>query len=397
MTRTVTMTLFLSVAITLVSSAHYYIWTRLVRDPQFPVFWTRLATGLVVMVAVAVIAAPVSARLFHYPYSRLVSAAAFTWLGALFLLLLMLLSADLLRWGQQFLARLANGEGAADPERRLFLARVLAAAAATGAAALTAKAVWAATQPPSVVRVEVPLSRLPAAMDGFRIVQVSDLHVSTTIRRPYVAAVVAMVNALKPDLVAITGDLVDGSVPILRDDVAPLADLHAEHGVFFVTGNHEYYSGADEWLAETERLGMRNLRNERVNIGPEGAGFDLAGIDDASAHNFGGGHGADLKPVIAGRDPARELVMLAHQPKAIFEVASTGAGLMLSGHTHGGQLWPWAYLVALDQPYVAGLAKHEQTWIYVSRGTGYWGPPMRLGAPHEITEIILRHVPTPTA
>lgn len=390
MTRTLTTTLFLSVAVLLVSSAHYYIWTRLVRDPQLPAPWHRLATIAIAILAIFIFAAPISARLFQYPYSRLASAAAFTWVGALFLLLMTLFSADLLRLAQGLLTRLTGGEGVVDPTRRVFLARAFGAVAATGAAALTATAVRAATRRPTVVRVEVPLARLPASMDGFRIVQISDLHVSTTIRRPYVAAVVDMVNALKPDLVAVTGDLVDGSVPMLRAHVAPLADLQAGQGVFFVTGNHEYYSGADEWLAETTRLGMKNLRNERVRVGSADASFDLAGIDDASAHRFGHGHGADVSKAVAGRDPARELVVLAHQPKAIFDVASEGAGLMLSGHTHGGQIWPWAHLVALDQPYVAGLAKHEHTWIYVSRGTGYWGPPMRLGAPHEITEIILR-------
>jgi predicted MPP superfamily phosphohydrolase len=160
--------------------------------------------------------------------------------------------------------------------------------------------------------------------------------------------------------------------------------------VYFVTGNHEYYSGAPEWCEELTRLGIRVLRNERVSIGEEDASFDLAGIDDVYAYQFGEGHGADLARAVAGRDTSRELVLLAHQPKAVFEAVSHGVGLQLSGHTHGGQLWPWTYFVRLQQPVVAGLARFSETQVYVSRGTGYWGPPMRLGAPAEITRVTLR-------
>jgi hypothetical protein len=168
--------------------------------------------------------------------------------------------------------------------------------------------------------------------------------------------------------------------------------LRAKHGVFFVTGNHEYYSGAEEWCTELTRLGIRVLRNERVSIGDATDSFDLAGVDDHSAKRFGGGHGEDLPKALLGRDPARELVLLAHQPKTIILAQDHGVGLQLSGHTHGGQIWPWTYLVRLQQPVVAGLARFGKSFVYVSRGTGYWGPPMRLGAPSEITELTLRAV-----
>ncbi len=193
--------------------------------------------------------------------------------------------------------------------------------------------------------VGVRLKRLPRALQGTTIVQLTDVHVGPTIRRGFVEEIVARTNALAPDLVVITGDLVDGSVEELREHVAPLANLRARYGVFFVTGNHEYYSGAEEWCEELPRLGIRVLRNERVVIGEGKDSFDLAGIDDAHAYQYGNGHGAELERAVAGRDPERELVLLAHQPKALFGAVKHGVGLQLSGHTHGGQLWPWKYLV----------------------------------------------------
>jgi predicted MPP superfamily phosphohydrolase len=172
--------------------------------------------------------------------------------------------------------------------------------------------------------------------------------------------------------------------------VAPLAGLKSRQGVYFVTGNHEYYAGVNEWLAHLPTLGVRVLRNERVAVGDGTHTFDLAGVDDWSARGMPG-HGPDLARAVEGRDAARELVLLAHQPRAIHEAAKHGVGLQLSGHTHGGQIWPWNFAVKLQQPYVAGLARHNKdTQLYVSRGTGYWGPPMRLGAPAEITRIRLR-------
>ncbi|MCO4762426.1 MAG: metallophosphoesterase [Myxococcales bacterium] len=279
---------------------------------------------------------------------------------------------------------------AIDPERRVFFQRALSSSAAAGALLAGSAALHSATRDPKVQRVEVTLDRLPKELDGFKIVQISDLHVSATIKRPYVERVVAMANELAPDLVALTGDLMDGSVPLLRDDMAPIGDLKSTHGSYFCTGNHEYYSGVEPWLVELRRLGVRVLRNERVGV----VGLDVAGIDDAQAARFGGDHGPDLKKALAGRNPERPVVLLAHQPKAIDEATEMGVDLVLSGHTHGGQIWPFGFLVRLAQPYVAGLHTHRlggrATQIYVSRGTGYWGPPMRLGAPHELTLITLR-------
>ena len=217
-----------------------------------------------------------------------------------------------------------------------------------------------------------------------------------TIGGAWLREVVRRTNELEPDLVVITGDLVDGSVTELRDHTAPLAELRAKQGVYFVTGNHEYYSGVDEWLDELVRLGIRPLRNERVAIGEGSDGFDLAGVDDWSTRRGNvPGHGADLKKALAGRDPSREVVLLAHQPIQAGEAADLGVGLQLSGHTHGGQIFPWGFLVKLQQGFVAGLDRLRNTQIYTSCGTGYWGPPMRVGAPSEIALLELHGPETP--
>jgi uncharacterized protein len=223
------------------------------------------------------------------------------------------------------------------------------------------------------------------------LVQITDLHVGPTIGRDKVAEVVAATNALAPDIIAITGDLVDGTVASLRDAVAPLRELRARHGVFFVTGNHEYFSGAGPWMEELARLGIRVLRNERVRIGEGAVAFDLAGVDDRSAARSGlPGHGEDLPAALNGRDRSRPVVLLAHQPRTVLDAAEHGVDLQISGHTHGGQIWPFGFLVRLQQGFLVGLRRHKDTQLYVSRGTGYWGPPMRLGSPPEITQLVLR-------
>jgi predicted MPP superfamily phosphohydrolase len=252
-------------------------------------------------------------------------------------------------------------------------------------------AVRAATGPVAVRRLAVTLPRLPRRLDGLTVVQLTDIHLGPTIGRAFIESIVARTNALVPDVIAITGDLIDGTVAELADAVAPLAELRARHGVYFVTGNHEYFSGATPWIAELTRLGVRCLRNERVSIGDGDASFDLAGVDDHSGARSGeAGHGENLDKALANLDPAREVVLLAHQPRSVFAASRFGVGLQISGHTHGGQIWPFSYLVRLQQPFIAGLHQHRDTQIYVSRGTGYWGPPMRLGAPAEITQIVLR-------
>jgi predicted MPP superfamily phosphohydrolase len=239
-----------------------------------------------------------------------------------------------------------------------------------------------------IVDVEIKLAKLPRALDGFTIVQLSDLHVGMTIDRAFVQKVVDRANALSPDLMVLTGDLVDGRVGDLRDEAAPLAQLRSKHGTYAVTGNHEYYSGAEPWIAELTGLGIRYLRNAHVTIA---GGFTLAGVDDHSARRYEDDHGPDYQAALHGRDQALPIFLLAHQPRQVRRAAEHGVDVQLSGHTHGGQIWPWHYLVRIQQGgLLAGRYEHAGTQLYVTRGCGYWGPPVRLLAPLEITRVILR-------
>ena len=379
MTRVVSAVIFLAVILGLTVGLHWFLWARLVRDPGWGEPWSRALGWLFLGLGVLIPVALILGRFIDGPVARVLSWTAFGWMGAMFYLFLVVLLAEIVRW-PLFL-------NAQDADRRAFFGRLLALVGGGGALVLSAAAVSQALRALHVKKIEVTLERLPPAFDGLRIAQLTDVHVGPTIRRAFVEEMVAKTNALTPDIIAITGDLMDGSVAQLREHVAPLADLKAKHGVFFVTGNHEYYSGVDEWIAEVQRLGIRVLRNERVAIG---VGFELAGIDDYTAHQFGNGHGSDLQRALAGRDPAHELVLMAHQPRSAKEAASFGVGLQLSGHTHAGQIWPWRYAVKLQSPWVEGLYREGTLQLYVSPGTGYWGPPMRLGTQAEITEITLR-------
>jgi predicted MPP superfamily phosphohydrolase len=387
MPRPVSFAIFFAIAIGVVFGLHFYFWARLVRDTALPPPWRTLATVAIALLGLSLPLSMLVLRRLAPSAGRLLLLPAYVWMGLMLLLAMSLAGADIMRACLRLAGALPSR--AADPERRLFVQRLLAASAALVGAALGGAATVIAARRVGVRELRVPLRRLPRALDGTTIVQLTDMHVGPTLGRDFVEQVVGTVNALAPDVVAITGDLVDGSVEQLRESVAPLASLRARHGVYFVTGNHEYYSGVGAWLEELSRLGIRVLRNERVPIGDGAQGFDLAGIDDHSSRGMAPGHGPDLGRALAGRDPAREVVLLAHQPRAIHEAARHGVGLQLSGHTHGGQIWPWGYLVRLQQPYVAGYAREGDTHLYVSRGTGYWGPPMRLGAPAEITRIVL--------
>jgi predicted MPP superfamily phosphohydrolase len=389
MGRFTSFAIFVTVLVLVLAGLHYYIWARLVRDTHLPQPWATIALAALVILAVGL---PLSRFVMrgHLAVARVVSWPLYIWLGATFFFFVLLLSADLARFIGWIGARWASGSRSVDLERRTLVARVLGGAIVTVTAGLTALAVRSALGRVAVRRVPVTLSRLPPALSGLTLVQLTDIHVGPTIGRAFIEEIVAHTNALNPDVIAITGDLIDGSVADLGDAVAPLGRLRARYGVYFVTGNHEYFSGAAAWIAELTRLGIRCLRNERVSIGTADASFDLAGVDDRSAARFSEeGHGEDLPKALGGRDPEREVILLAHQPKSVFEAERFGIGLQLSGHTHGGQVWPFNFIVRLQQPFVSGLHRHGSAQIYVSRGTGYWGPPMRLGAPAEITQIVL--------
>jgi uncharacterized protein len=242
----------------------------------------------------------------------------------------------------------------------------------------------------AVRRVDVPIADLPPALHGFTIAQISDIHVGPTIKRNYLDAIVDAVNALGADLIAVTGDLVDGSVAQLARHTQPLSRLSARHGSYFVTGNHEYYSGVEAWVTEIRRLGLRVLMNEHIVLQHDGAAVVVGGVTDHGAHHYDPAQRSDPAAAMVGapRDAAFRL-LLAHQPLTAFAAAPVGFDLQLSGHTHGGQFFPWTFLVRLQQPITAGLHRFQSLWVYVSRGTGYWGPPLRLGAPSEITYLRL--------
>jgi predicted MPP superfamily phosphohydrolase len=243
---------------------------------------------------------------------------------------------------------------------------------------------------PRIVDVDIPVNGLPEALHGFSIAQISDVHVGPTIRRGFVERIVALVNGLKADLIAVTGDLVDGSVQQLSAHTAPLAGLTALHGAYFVTGNHEYYSGEHAWTAEIRRLGLRVLKNEHVVLQHKGASLVLAGVTDLSAGHFDAAQHSDPAAALHGSPAdAGAKVLLAHQPNSAPAAARAGFDVQLSGHTHGGQFWPWNLFVRFFQPFTGGLYRLKDLWVYVSRGTGYWGPPNRFGVPSEITHIHL--------
>ena len=374
-----------TLAATLLVAGHYYLALRLVLEPAWaePLQESLLA-GLVLLAALLV-AYPFAERWLQRRVARWLTWPATLWMGLVFLLLTMSLIADLVLWSLGTPALAGGSESAVDAGG----ARVRALAVSALAVVCAAFGVTSALRPPRRERVEHRLARWPRALDGFRVVQISDLHIGPLLGRRFAEDLVARCNALEPDLIALTGDMVDGSVTRLAREVAPLAGLRAPHGVFFVTGNHDHYSGAERWAGEARAMGMHVLRNDRVTIEARGARFDLAGVDD----HWGGyidGQREDLSRALAGRDPSRALVLLAHDPTTFKRASRMGVDLQLSGHTHGGQIWPFRYLVRLAVPFVAGRYRRNGAQLYVSRGTGFWGPPMRLLAPAEITEHLLR-------
>ncbi|RIV36372.1 metallophosphoesterase [Micromonospora radicis] len=408
---------------------HLYLWKRLVKDTTTAGRWRRIGTVTAVTLAVLVPATMVGTRAGMY----WLAWPGYLWLAVMFYLLVVLVVLEV----PMLVARLvlrrrtavaapepvlvgpastaapsseeASSTGPApaadepaeppavgavgpdhDPSRRLLLARGAAIFAGLTATGLVGYGVRTAMGPPQLDRVQIPLAKLPRSMDGLRIATVSDIHIGPLRGRVHTERIVAAINRLNADVVAVVGDLVDGSVAELGEAAAPLRDLRARHGSYFVTGNHEYYSGVEEWVAEVDRLGLRVLQNQRLEIAARGGVLDLAGVNDVSAAGTGVSAPADYAAALADRDPSRPVVLLAHQPVAAFEAAKYGVDLQLSGHTHGGQIVPFNLAVKLEQPVVSGLGEVDGTKVYVTNGAGFWGPPVRVGAEPQITLVELR-------
>ena len=385
--------LLVFVAVVLVATGllHGYLWWRLVRGTTDRGAVRRGLTALAVVLALLPVLAIGLRGVLPRHAAVPLDWVAFCWLGVAFYLFLALLALEPVRLAARLGGRGAVREDGSVTARRVFLARGLAVTAGAVALGTAGTGAVIANSAPVVRRVPITLPRLDPALDGLRIVTFSDAHLSATYGGRRFERLVEIVNAQRPDVVAIVGDLVDGSVDELREDVAPLADLVSDQGVFFVTGNHEYFVDTRAWLRHLPTLGVQVLHNERVPIRRGTASFDLAGIDDRTAAGSGvPGQGADLDAALDGRDDGTPVVLLAHQPVMVEQARAAGVDLQLSGHTHGGQLWPFDYVIRLDQPAVQGYSRHGDTQLYVTAGAGYWGPPMRVGATPEVTVVELR-------
>ena len=378
--------LLLAFGIAFLGGTHAYIAQRMVKEPGMAEPWRTLALCGIALGALSLVLQPIGERWLAPPASRCIAWPASLWMGVAFLILVQLLASDALLWLVGSVAHAATGSpvelGPTAGVRAAWVAGVALVAGAFG--------LRNGLAPPRDKRVEITLSRWPVALDGLRIAQISDIHIGPILGRDFAAQLTRRVNALQPDLIAVTGDLVDGNVERLHSEVEPFRALAAPLGVYFVTGNHDYMSGVHAWAAKAAELGMRVLRNERVSIETRGACFDLMGVDDHRGDVFGGLGGEDLDSALDGRDPSVPAVLLAHDPSTFKRAHALGIDLQLSGHTHGGQIFPFQWFVRIAIPFVAGRYRRGSAELYVSRGTGFWGPPMRLGSPAEITEIVLR-------
>lgn len=325
---------------------------------------------------------------------------ALSWIGYLSLgLLSFLFSLLVIRdavWllifgGQKIVSLLFSSPPLVDQTKREFLLQATNLGVIGIAGTLTAYGVYEARRKPEIVSLDIPIASLPKEFDGFKIVQITDIHAGLTIKRDWIETVVEEVNKLSPDLLAFTGDLADGSVHHLRNDVAPLAELAAPFGKFFVTGNHEYYSGVEQWVHHVRDLGYDVLLNEHRIIAKNGSSIVLAGVTDYSGGGFMKSHTSDPHKALTDAPTDTTRILLAHQPRSLYQTNGLDLDLVLTGHTHGGQFFPWNLVATIGQPFIKGLNKWgEKTWTYVSKGTGYWGPPVRVGARSEITVLTLR-------
>lgn len=387
------MPLFFAVALTLWLALHVYVALRLVG----PLPLGRVLHTLLYLVWAAGYALAPLGFVLHdqlrWPYDVGYQWLVWTYVGAFTVLFACVAARDLTVLVLRLVTRLGQGRTQlwpSEPDRRRFLLNVTGGAAAGATGVLTVAGVRAARRVPEVVRVDVPIRGLPRELEGYHIVQLSDVHVGMTIDKDFILPIVEAVTTLEPDLIALTGDIVDGNVDRLRDDVSPLAYLRAPDGVLCVTGNHEYYSGVEAWCREFEEMGITVLNNRHVSVARGAARLVFAGVPDFREGKRHPGHTPDPALALKGAPPHDVRVLLAHQPRQALAIAEHGFALQLSGHTHGGQYFPWNLFIGLFEPLPTGMSRVGDTWVYVSRGTCYWGPPLRTGVPPEITSLRLR-------
>jgi predicted MPP superfamily phosphohydrolase len=408
--------LFFLVFLSIWAAMHVWVGRRLTRrGRRYPAWATLMIWGMLVALASVPLLALFARRLGLLGSELdLLSWIGFTFMGVSTLLIGFTMMVDIpwllfeaVQWVRRrrrgavpFRALAALG-GAVSPEqtstpalppRRQFFADIANYGIVGGAAGLSVAGFAEARRVPRVVEVEVPIPDLHPDLEGLRIVQLTDVHIGPTIRGTWLDKVVDSVNELDADVVALTGDFVDGSVEDLGPELGALARIRARHGSYFVTGNHEYYSGGPQWCAAIAALGPTVLLNEHRVVEHGAARLLVAGVTDIGASRHLPEHASDPFKAKAGAPPHDLSLLLAHQPRSIYGAAEAGFDLQLSGHTHAGQYFPGSMLIHLLQPYVSGLSQHEdtRTQIYVSRGTGYWGPPNRAGSPSEISLLTLR-------
>ena len=386
-----TFVLFFALATAIFESFHLYLGWRLIRPAAFKPRTKRVLWILILSLPVFTPLTFTSRMIItEGVLTDIIGWVAYLEMGIFSLLLSMVLLKDLILAVKKLGARIVKvRKPAFNPERRQFVTNSVNLSLVGAALLFSGYGFYEARRRPLLEKIRIHIPGLPPVFEGYKIAQFSDLHVGPTIKRSFVQSVTEQVNSLDADAIVFTGDMVDGSVPGLRNDVAPLKDLSARDGVYFITGNHEYYSGALAWIDHVSKLGFIPLIDEHRVILKSGEPLIMAGVTDYSAKSFIPEHTSDPHKAIAGAPDSRVRILLAHQPRNIFEAASAGFHLQISGHTHGGQYIPWSFLVTLSQPFIIGLHEYENTLIYVNRGTGYWGPPVRLGIPSEVTLFTL--------
>ncbi len=384
--------MFIVILGTVLALMHLYVWKRGIKDTTRGRTRWVLSVVLVALL-VLLVAAVLLPRILGWRESAWLAWPGYAWFGLVVYLFLTLLALEPVRLALRGWVK-RRPPDAAEPNqqamnRRVFLARTSAVAAGAASVGLVGVGMANALGPPDLLRVPVRLRRLDPAFNGFRIAVVSDIHLGPLAGRAHTERIVAMINETEPDLVAIVGDLVDGTVEELGSAAEPLRDLVSREGAFFVTGNHEYFvDDTASWLRELERLGVQPLRNENTAIRRGAAAFDLAGVNDVAGEQRS--DPPDFDRALSGVDGSRPTILLAHQPVQVKEASARGVDLQLSGHTHGGQMWPFHYIVRAAQPSLAGLSSVDKTQLYVTRGAGFWGPPVRIGAPPDITVVSLQ-------